>query len=191
MTVASERTRGSRRWGGGRPPLTARTLISPRRAVQLLFAPKHGGLADRVVGWVGVARTVAGIAVWAALASRRNPDNLLIAASQPLVTAFRTLYLVPFGVVAVVFGAVLFAGPGRRGETFRAALGGPVLTIIWAVAIWWLVLLDNRYGLGQVQHWHHPPTLGPNAPASLVWRYVELFTLEIVYVWLGVYVVCA
>jgi len=190
MTVASERTRGSRRWGGGRPPFNVRTLISPRRAVQLLFAPKHG-LDDRVVGWVGVARTVAGIALWAALASPGNVDNVLIAGSQPLVTAVRTLYLGPFVVVVVVFGAVLFASPGMRGERFMAAVKGPVWTILLAVGIMWLVVEDNRHGLGQVQHWHHPPTLGPNASASLVWRYVELFTLEVVYVWLGVYVVCA
>jgi len=190
MTVASERARGSRRWGGGRPPFNIRTLISPRRAVQLLFAPKCG-LDDRVIGWVGVFRTLAGIALWAALATPRNVDDLLIAGSQPLVTAIRTLYLGPSVVAVVVFGAVLFARPGKRGETFMAAVKGPVWTILLAVGIMWLVVEDNRHGLGQVQHWHHPPTLGPNAPASLVWRYVELFTLEVVYVWLGVYVVCA
>jgi hypothetical protein len=80
---------------------------------------------------------------------------------------------------------------GRAGETFWAALKGPVWTIILAVAVMWLVVEDNRHGLGQVQHWHHPATLGPNAPASLVWRYVELLALELVYIWLGVYVVCA
>lgn len=172
-----------------RPPLNARTLISPRRTGQLLFAPRHAP-DDRAMGWISVARTVAGITVLAVLAFHRNVNNLVIVGSQPLVTAVRTLYVGPVIVAVVLLGAVL-ASRDRRWDTVKAALSGPVLTIIVAIVVMWLVVLDNRYGLGRVQHWPKLPALTSNAPAALAGRYAERLALELIYVWFGVYVVCA
>lgn len=173
-----------------RPPLNARTLISPRRTGQLLFAPRHAP-DDRGMAWISVARAVAAIAVLAVLASHRNVNSLVIAGSQPLVTAVRTVYAGPVIVALVVLGAVLLARQDRRRDTVKAALSGPVLTIILAIVVMLLVVLDNRYGLGRVQHWPEPAALTSHASASLVGRYAERLALELVYVWLGVYVVCA
>lgn len=142
------------------------------------------------MAWISVGRTVAAIAVFAVLASHRNVKNLVIAGSQPLVTAVRTLYVGPVIVTVVVLGAVLLANRNRRWDTVKAALSGPLLTIIVAIIVMWLVVLDNRYGLGRVQHWPKP-ALTSNAPAALAGRYAELLALELVYVWLGVYVICA
>ena len=172
------------------PPLNARTLISPRRTGQLLFAPRHAP-DDRAIGWISVARTLVGIAVWAALASQRNLNNLVIAGSQPLVTAVRTLYLGPVIVVVVVFGALLLANRDRRWDVVKAAFSGPLLTIILAVILMLLVVWDNRYGLGRVQHWPSPGSLTANANPAVVGAAVERLALQLVYVWLGVYVICA
>lgn len=173
-----------------RPPLNARTLISPRRTGQLLFGPRHAP-DDRGMAWISVARAVAAIAVFAVLASHRNLNSLVIAGSQPLVTAVRTVYAGPVIVAVVVLGAVLVASRDRRRDTVKAALRGPLLTIILAIVVMLLVVLDNRYGLGRVQHWPKLAPLTSNAPAALAGRYAERLALELVYVWLGVYVVCA
>jgi hypothetical protein len=169
------------------PPLNARTFVSPRRTSQLLFAPRHAP-DDRAIAWISVARTLVAIAVWAALASQRNLNNLVIAGSQPLVSAVRTLYLGPVIVVVVVLGALL---RDRRWNAVKAAARGPLLTIIVAIIIMLLVVWDNRYGLGRVQHWPSPGNLTANAKPAVVAATVERLALELVYVWLGVYVICA
>jgi hypothetical protein len=140
-----------------------------------------------------VARTIVGIAVWAVVASQRNLNNVVIAGSQPLVTAVRTLYLGPVIVAVVVLGAVLRAKRDKRRDAVKAALSlsGPLWTVILAIVIMGLVVLDNRYGLGRVQHWPSPGNLTGNVRPAVVAAAVERLALELVYVWLGVYVICA
>jgi hypothetical protein len=173
-----------------RPPLNARTLVSPRRTGQLLFAP-HAP-EDRTIARLGVARSVAGIAVYAAVVSQKDLNNLLIAGSQPLVTGVRTLYLGPVIVAVVVLVAPLFLNRNRR-EAYGAALSGPLLRILLAIFIMGLVVLDNRYGLGRVQHWPNPGNLSDTNPrwSTVLDATLKRLALELVYIWLGVYVVCA
>lgn len=168
--LAARRHNRRRGEGAGRPRLTWRIAVSPRGLSRWLFTPRGVYDVDNPrIGRVGLARSLAGAAVFAVVIFYHEPTGLLDYGEQLFTQASNAVVI--GAVVLIVTAAVVLAlvRAGQRGRAARA-LARPLLTALCAAAALAamvassLIYLSPPAGFsGETQR------LAESEPVELVW----------------------
>lgn len=129
----------------GRPPLSWRTLISPRGASRLLFVPRGVyQVDDELMGRLGLARSVLGVAIIAVAVATNDPGQVGRLPGQ-LVTQGLNALIVGSVVLVLCCLTLLMAAPAAHRATARRAMLRPAATLAytWLVAAGFLLYLTK------------------------------------------------
>lgn len=168
--LAARRHNRSRGEGAGRPRLTWRIALSPRGLSRWLFTPRGVyEVDDPGFGRLGMARSLAGLAVFVVVIFYHEPTGLLDYGEQLFIQASNAVVVAAVVLLATTVVVFALVDAGQRGRAARA-LGRPLLTALCAGAALAGLALSSLVYLSPPEDFSgQPQRIAESEPVELLW----------------------